>query len=53
MAPSSISCRPTKLLSNTVLPDPLRPMMRLVRPVRNSTEMSFSTVRPSNDLTMF
>ena len=49
-SPESGSWSPTSVFSSTVLPEPLRPMIRLVFPVSNSIEISSSTTRPSNDL---
>ena len=53
ISPLSISCSPTIDLSNTVLPDPLRPIMRLVLPVSNVTEIFSNICFPLKDLFRF
>jgi hypothetical protein len=44
---------PTRIFKKTVFPAPLRPMMRLVLPGKNSMLMPFSTSLSSKDLNMF
>ena len=52
MRPLSTRCRPMMDFSNTVLPEPLGPIIMLTLPASNTAEMSFSTGSPpSNDFT--